>query len=87
MLGEEDRREDGAEVMSCLPSAVRGQRTRASNTMDILFHCAIVVFSLIISSTSAGEWRTHDYVVREHTLVKPYQGESTVVRREAWLLT
>lgn len=47
--------------------------------MDILFHCAIVVFSLIISSTSAGEWRTHDYVVREHTLVKPYQGMGTSI--------
>ncbi|MPC26215.1 Vesicular integral-membrane protein VIP36 [Portunus trituberculatus] len=47
--------------------------------MDILFHCAIVVFSLIISSTSAGEWRTHEYVVREHSLVKPYQGMGTTI--------
>lgn len=34
-------------------------------------------FLAFIFTASAAEWNTKDYMKREHSLIKPYQGEVT----------
>jgi len=37
--------------------------------------CTFIFVYLIILVQVLGEWNTEDYLKREHTLVKPYQGD------------